>query len=145
LKLKIRGVKMRKGISKNRPKGAEYGRIKSHEKLARKLEDKKRVGQIENAKKNAEKRRERVAKREFDDMIDEIKVIDFVKNNFIILKEGEEEKRVLKIPKELKKSNIDRAEDLITLTLYGEEIALSELEYNDDVIEKLYFYLEGKL
>jgi len=136
---------MRKGISKNRPKGAEYGRIKSHEKLARKLEDKKRVGQIENAKKNAEKRRERVAKREFDDMIDEIKVIDFVKNNFIILKEGEEEKRVLKIPKELKKSNIDRAEDLITLTLYGEEIALSELEYNDDVIEKLYFYLEGKL
>jgi len=136
---------MKKGISKNRPKGAEYGRIKSHEKLARKLEDKKRVGQIENAKKNAEKRRERVAKREFDDMIDEIKVIDFVKNNFIILKEGEEEKRVLKIPKELKKSNIDRAEDLITLTLYGEEIALSELEYNDDVIEKLYFYLEGKL
>jgi len=53
LKLKIRGAKMKKGISKNRPKGAEYGRIKSHEKLARKLEDKKRVGQIENAKKNA--------------------------------------------------------------------------------------------
>ena len=78
-------------------------------------------------------------------MIDEIKVIDFVKNSFIILKEGEEEKRVLKIPKELKKSNIDRAEDLITLTLYGEEVSLSELDYNDDVIEKLYFYLEGKL
>ena len=136
---------MRKGISKNRPKGTEYGRIKSHEKLKRKLEDKKRVGQIENAKKNAEKRREREAKREFDDMIDEIKVIDFVKNSFIILKEGEEEKRVLRIPKELNKNNIDRAEDLITLTLYGEEIALSELEYNDDVIEKLYFYLEGKL
>lgn len=136
---------MRKGISKNRPKGTEYGRIKSHEKLKRKLEDKKRVGQIENAKKNAEKRRERESKREFDDMIDEIKVIDFVKNSFIILKEGEEEKRVLKIPKELKKSNIDRAEDLITLTLYGEEVSLSELDYNDDVIEKLYFYLEGKL
>ena len=136
---------MRKGISKNRPKGTEYGRIKSHEKLKRKLEDKKRVGQIENAKKNAEKRRERESKREFDDMIDEIKVIDFVKNSFIILKEGEEEKRVLRIPKELNKNNIDRAEDLITLTLYGEEIALSELEYNDDVIEKLYFYLEGKL
>lgn len=136
---------MRKGISKNRPKGTEYGRIKSHEKLARKLEDKKRVGQIENAKKNAEKRREREAKREFADLIDEIRVIDFVKNSFIILKEGEEEKRVLRIPKELNKNNIDRAEDLITLTLYGEEIALSELEYNDDVIEKLYFYLEGKL
>ena len=136
---------MKKGISKNRPKGAEYGRIKSHEKLARKLEDKKRVGQIENAKKNAVRRKEKEAKKEFYDMIDEIKVIDFVKNSFIILKEGEEEKRVIKIPKELKKANIDRAEDLITLTLYGEEIALSELEYNDDVIEKLKFYLEGKL
>ena len=136
---------MRKGISKNRPKGAEYGRIKSHEKLARKLEDKKRVGQIENAKKNAVRRKEKEAKKEFYDMIDEIKVIDFIKNSFIILKEGEEEKRVIKIPKELKKANIDRAEDLITLTLYGEEIALSELEYNDDVIEKLKFYLEDKL
>lgn len=136
---------MKKGISKNRPKGAEYGRIKSHEKLARKLEDKKRVGQIENAKKNAVRRKEKEAKKEFYDTIDEIKVIDFIKNSFIILKEGEEEKRVIKIPKELKKANIDRAEDLITLTLYGEEIALSELEYNDDVIEKLKFYLEGKL
>ena len=136
---------MKKGISKNRPKGAEYGRIKSHEKLARKLEDKKRVGQIENAKKNAVRRKEKEAKKEFYDMIDEIKVIDFIKNSFIILKEGEEEKRVIKIPKELKKANIDRAEDLITLTLYGEEIALSELEYNDDVIEKLKFCLEGKL
>ena len=136
---------MKKGISKNRPKGAEYGRIKSHEKLARKLEDKKRDGQIENAKKNAVRRKEKEAKKEFYDMIDEIKVIDFIKNSFIILKEGEEEKRVIKIPKELKKANIDRAEDLITLTLYGEEIALSELEYNDDVIEKLKFYLEGKL
>ena len=136
---------MKKGISKNRPKGAEYGRIKSHEKLARKLEDKKRVGQIENEKKNAVRRKEKEAKKEFYDMIDEIKVIDFIKNSFIILKEGEEEKRVIKIPKELKKANIDRAEDLITLTLYGEEIALSELEYNDDVIEKLKFYLEGKL
>ena len=136
---------MKKGISKNRPKGAEYGRIKSHEKLARKLEDKKRVGQIENAKKNAVRRKEKEAKKEFYDMIDEIKVIDFIKNSFIILKEGEEEKRVIKIPKELKKANIDRAEDLITLTLYGEEIALSELEYNDDVIEKLKFYLGGKL
>ena len=136
---------MKKGISKNRPKGAEYGRIKSHEKLARKLEDKKRVGQIENAKKNAVRRKEKEAKKEFYDMIDEIKVIDFIKNSFIILKEGEEEKRVIKIPKELKKANIDRDEDLITLTLYGEEIALSELEYNDDVIEKLKFYLEGKL
>ena len=136
---------MKKGISKNRPKGEEYGRIKSHEKLARKLEDKKRVGQIENAKKNAVRRKEKEAKKEFYDMIDEIKVIDFIKNSFIILKEGEEEKRVIKIPKELKKANIDRAEDLITLTLYGEEIALSELEYNDDVIEKLKFYLEGKL
>ncbi len=136
---------MKKGISKNRPKGAEYGRIKSHEKLARKLEDKKRVGQIENAKKNAVRRKEKEAKKEFYDMIDEIKVIDFIKNSFNILKEGAEEKRVIKIPKELKKANIDRAEDLITLTLYGEEIALSELEYNDDVIEKLKFYLEGKL
>ena len=141
----MRGAKMKKGISKNRPKGAEYGRIKSHEKLARKLEDKKRVGQIENAKKNAVRRKEKEAKKEFYDMIDEIKVIDFIKNSFIILKEGEEEKRVIKIPKELKKANIDRAEDLITLTLYGEEIALSELEYNDDVIEKLKFYLEDKL
>ena len=83
---------MKKGISKNRPKGAEYGRIKSHEKLARKLEDKKRVGQIENAKKNAVRRKEKEAKKEFYDMIDEIKVIDFIKNSFIILKEGEEEK-----------------------------------------------------
>ena len=78
-------------------------------------------------------------------MVDDIKVIDFIKNSFIILKEGDTEKRVLKIPKELTKKTIDRAEDLITLTLYGEEISLSELDCNDDVIDKLYFYLEDKL
>lgn len=136
---------MRKGISKNRPKGTEFGRVKSHEKLKRKLEDKKRVGQIENAKKNAQRRKDKEAKREFYDLIDEVKIIDFVKNSFIILKEGEQEKRVLKLPKELTKKNIDKAEELITLTLYGEEIALCDLEYNDDVTEKLHFYLEGIL
>ena len=136
---------MRKGISKNRPKGTEFGRIKSHEKLKKKLEEKKRVGQIENAKKNAMRRREKVAKKEFDDMVDEVRIIDFVKNSFIIFKEGEQEKRVLRIPKELTKKNIEKAEDLITLTLYGEEIPLCELDYNDDVIEKLFFYLEDKL
>ena len=136
---------MRKGISKNRAKGAEYGRIKSHEKLERKLEEKKRINQIENAKKNAKRRKEKEEKRAFEDLVDDIKVIDFIKNSFIILKEGDTEKRVLKIPKELTKKTIDRAEDLITLTLYGEEISLSELNCNDDVIDKLYFYLEDKL
>ena len=136
---------MRKGISKNRAKGAEFGRIKSHEKLKRKLDDKKRVNQIENAKKNAQRRKEKEEKRAFEDLVDEVKIIDFIKNSFIILKEGETEKRVLKIPKELTKKNIDRAEELITLTLYGEEISLCDLDYNDDVIEKLYFYLEDKL
>lgn len=136
---------MKKGISKNRPKGTEYGRIKSHEKLKRKLEDKKRVNQIENAKKNAARRREKEAKREFEDLIDEIQVIDFVKNSFIIMKEGETEKRVLKLPKELSLKNLEEATELITLTLYGEEIPLCELQYNDDVIDKLYFYLEDKL
>ncbi len=136
---------MRKGISKNRAKGAEYGRIKSHEKLERKLEEKKRIKKIENAKKNAKRRKEKEEKRAFEDLVDDIKVIDFIKNSFIILKEGDTEKRVLKIPKELTKKTIDRAEDLITLTLYGEEISLSELDCNDDVIDKLYFYLEDKL
>jgi tRNA 2-selenouridine synthase SelU len=136
---------MRKGISKNRAKGAEYGRIKSHEKLERKLEDKKRVNQIENAKKNAIRRKEKEEKRAFEDLVDEIKIIDFIKNSFIILKEGETEKRVLRIPKELTKKTLDRAEDLITLTLYGEEISLSELDCNDDVLDKLYFYLEDKV
>lgn len=136
---------MKRGISQNRAKGAEFGRIKSHEKLKRKLEDRKKVGQIENAKKNAQKRRERVAKKELNDMIDEVKVIDFVKNSFIILKEGETEKRVIKIPRELTKKTIDRAEELITLTLYGEEISLCDLDYNDDVLDKLFFYLEEKL
>lgn len=136
---------MRKGISKNRAKGAEYGRVKSHEKLKRKLEDKKRVNQIENAKKNAKRRKEKEEKRAFEDLVDEIKIIDFIKNSFIILKEGETEKRVLRIPKELTKKTLDRAEDLITLTLYGEEISLSELDCNDDVLDKLYFYLEDKV
>ena len=136
---------MRKGISKNRVKGAEYGRVKSHEKLKRKLEDKKRVGQIENAKKNAARRKEKDEKTEFYELLEDVKIIDFVKNSFIILKEGDTEKRVIKIPKELTKKTIDKAEDLITLTLYGEEIPLSQLDYNDDVIEKMYFYLEDKL
>lgn len=136
---------MRKGISKNRVKGAEFGRVKSHEKLKRKLEDRQRVGQIENAKKNAKRRKDKAEKKELYDLIDEVIVIDFKKNNFIILKGNETEKRVLNIPKELTKKTMDRAEDLITLTLYGEEVSLSDLNCNDDVIEKLFFYLEEKL
>ncbi|MBN1468169.1 MAG: hypothetical protein JW924_05550 [Fusobacteriaceae bacterium] len=136
---------MRKGISKNRPKGTEYGRIKSEEKLKRKLEEKKRVNQIENAKKNAVRRKEQEEKRERKEMIKQVEIVDFIKNSFIIDKEGVEEKRVLKIPNNLKKSELDKYKDLITLTLYGEDVPLRNVKCSEEIFNKIKFYLEEKI
>lgn len=136
---------MRTGVNKGNPKGPAYGRIKSSQKLGKIVEEKKRVRQIENAKKNSTRRKEKEAKRETYELIDEIQVVDFVKNSFIISKEGQFEKRVFNMPKGLNKKNMEKMEELVTLTLYGEEVALADLNCNDDVIDKLLFFLGDKI
>ena len=129
-------------ISKGKATGKEYGRIKSKEKLGRIQERKKIVNRIENAKKNAERRKEKEQNQIEKELISNVEVIDFVKNNFVIKKEEEIEKRVFKLPEGLNKENLHKIKDLIKLKVYGKEVSLREVKISKDVLKKIAFHIE---
>lgn len=132
-------------ISKGKATGKEYGKIKSKQKLDRIQERKKQINRIENAKKNADRRKERDKKIIEKELIAKIEIVDFVKGNFIINKEGEEEKRVLKMPKNFDRENMSRLKDIIMIKVYGQEVTLREIKMSKDVFKKLIFHIEGLL
>lgn len=129
-------------ISKGKATGKEYGRIKSKEKLGRIQERKKIVNRIENAKKNAERRKEKEQNQIEKELISNVEVIDFVKNNFVIKKEEEIEKRVFKLPEGLNEENLHKMKDLIKIKVYGKEVSLREVKVSKDVLNKIAFHIE---
>jgi 5'-3' exonuclease len=129
-------------ISKGKATGKEYGKIKSKEKLGRIQERKKKINRIENAKKNAERRKEKEENQIEKELISKVEVIDFVKNNFVIKKEEEIEKRVFKLPEGLNKENLHKMKDLIKLKVYGKEVSLREVKVSKDVLKKIAFHIE---
>lgn len=132
-------------ISKGKATGKEFGKIKSKEKLKKMKERKEQINRIENAKKNAERRKEKELAIQEKELIKKVEIIDFVKNNFIILKEGITEKRVFKMHPKLNSENFEKMQSLITITVYGKEVYLKDINIKQEALDKLIFHIQSLL
>lgn len=133
-------------ISKGKATGKEFGKIKSKEKLKKIKERKERINRIENAKKNAERRKEKELETREKELIKKVEVIDFSKNNFIIVKEGIKEKRAFKMPSRLKKEeDLERVKELISIKIYGREVYLKDINMKKEALDNLIFHINTLL
>ena len=133
-------------ISKNKPKGKAYSKIKAKRKQTRILQEKAIKQRTENKRVNAEHRKSLQEQREFMKKIDDVKIIGFRKNMLIVEIEGEEQKRALLFDKRRINKNNLRDEILnFKIKLYGEEIYLRKLGNFEEKKEELIFSLEDFL
>ena len=96
-------------ISKNKPKGKAYSKIKAKRKQTRILQEKAIKQRTENKRINAENRKANLEYREFMDRVSEVQIVEFKKNMLIIDIDGEIEKRALLFDKrKVNKKNIKK-------------------------------------
>lgn len=130
-------------ISKNKPKGKAYSKIKAKRKQTRILQEKAIKQRTENKRINAENRKANLEHKEFMDRVSEVKIIEFKKNMLIIEIEGEIEKRALLFDKrKVNKKNIAQEILDFKVKVFGEEVYLRKLGNFDDKKEEIIFALE---
>lgn len=115
-------------ISKDKPKGKEFGVLKKMKKAKRIEAQKEHMRRAENKRKNAENRKERMIESEFSDKISQVQIAGYSKNMLRVLIDGVEEKRGLTyIRRNAKLSeNLENIGDF-EVKLYGEMIKLKKL------------------
>lgn len=130
-------------ISKNKPKGKAYSKIKAKRKQTRILQEKAIKQRTENKRINAENRKANIEYREFMDRVHEVEIIEFKKNMLIIDIDGEIEKRALLFNKrKVNKKNLAQEILDFKIKIFGEEIYLRKLGNFDEKKEELLFSLE---
>lgn len=130
-------------ISKNKPKGKAYSKIKAKRKQTRILQEKAIKQRTENKRINAENRKANLEYREFMDRVHEVEIIEFKKNMLIIDIDGEIEKRALLFDKrKVNKKNLAQEILDFKIKIFGEEIYLRKLGNFDEKKEELLFSLE---
>ena len=130
-------------ISKNKPKGKAYSKIKAKRKQTRILQEKAIKQRTENKRINAENRKANLEYREFMDRVHEVEIIEFKKNMLIINIDGEIEKRALLFDKrKVNKKNLAQEILDFKIKIFGEEIYLRKLGNFDEKKEELLFSLE---
>lgn len=130
-------------ISKNKPKGKAYSKIKAKRKQTRILQEKAIKQRTENKRINAENRKANIEYREFMDRVHEVEIIEFKKNMLIIDIDGEIEKRALLFDKrKVNKKNLAQEILDFKIKIFGEEIYLRKLGNFNEKKEELLFSLE---
>ena len=130
-------------ISKNKPKGKAYSKIKAKRKQTRILQEKAIKQRTENKRINAENRKANLEYREFMDRISEVQIVEFKKNMLIIDIDGEIEKRALLFDKRrVNKKNIKDEILDFKVKLFGEEVYLRKLGNFAEKKDELIFSLE---
>lgn len=130
-------------ISKNKPKGKAYSKIKAKRKQTRILQEKAIKQRTENKRINAENRKANLEYREFMDRVSEVQIVEFKKNMLIIDIDGEIEKRALLFDKrKVNKKNIKDEILDFKVKLFGEEIYLRKLGNFAEKKDELIFSLE---
>ena len=130
-------------ISKNKPKGKAYSKIKAKRKQTRILQEKAIKQRTENKRINAENRKANLEYREFMDRVSEVQIIEFKKNMLIIDIDGEIEKRALLFDKRrVNKKNIKDEILDFKVKLFGEEVYLRKLGNFAEKKDELIFSLE---
>ncbi|MBS5036930.1 MAG: hypothetical protein KHZ27_00720 [Fusobacterium sp.] len=130
-------------ISKNKPKGKAYSKIKAKRKQTRILQEKAIKQRTENKRINAENRKANLEYREFMDRVAEVQIVEFKKNMLIIDIDGEIEKRALLFDKrKVNKKNIKDEILDFKVKLFGEEVYLRKLGNFAEKKDELIFSLE---
>ncbi|MCF2624808.1 hypothetical protein I6E17_01285 [Fusobacterium perfoetens] len=130
-------------ISKNKPKGKAYSKIKAKRKQTRILQEKAIKQRTENKRINAENRKANLEYREFMDRVSEVEIVEFKKNMLIIDIDGELEKRALLFDKrKVNKKNLAQEILDFKIKLFGEEVYLRKLGNFEEKKEELLFALE---
>lgn len=130
-------------ISKNKPKGNAYSKIKAKRKQTRILQEKAIKQRTENKRVNAEHRKSAQEQKEFMWQIGRVQIVGFRKNMLIVNIDGEEQKRALLFDKRRVNKNNLKEEILdFKLKLYGEEVFLRKLGNFNEKKEELIFALE---
>ncbi len=130
-------------ISKNKPKGKAYSKIKAKRKQTRILQEKAIKQRTENKRINAENRKANLEYREFMDRVSEVQIVEFKKNMLIIDIDGEIEKRALLFDKRrINKKNIKDEILDFKVKLFGEEVYLRKLGNFAEKKDELIFSLE---
>lgn len=130
-------------ISKNKPKGKAYSKIKAKRKQTRILQEKAIKQRTENKRINAENRKANLEYREFMDRVFEVQIVEFKKNMLIIDIDGEIEKRALLFDKrKVNKKNIKDEILDFKVKLFGEEVYLRKLGNFAEKKDELIFSLE---
>lgn len=130
-------------ISKNKPKGKEYSKIKAKRKQTRILQEKAIKQRTENKRINAENRKANLEHREFMDRVRDVFIVEFKKNMLIIDIDGDLEKRSLIFDKrKVTKKNLSEEILDFKIKLFGEEIFLRKLGNFEEKKEELLFSIE---
>ncbi len=137
---------MTKIISKNKPKGTEYNKLKKMKKAKRiqKLKDDRR--RAENKRINAENRKEKRIEKEFLDKISSIEIIDFSKGMLLLKISETIEKRALIFKR--RENDIKDFLDFIDefeLKLFGENVQLRKLSNFNEVKDELVLKIKNNL
>lgn len=127
-------------ISKNKPKGKAYSKIKAKRKQTRILQEKAIKQRTENKRINAENRKATLELKEFMNRVNQVKIIEFKKNMLIIDIDGELEKRAV-IFDERKVNKKNLADEILgfKIKLFGEEVFLRKLGNFAEKKEELIF------
>lgn len=130
-------------ISKNKPKGKAYSKIKAKRKQTRILQEKAIKQRTENKRINAENRKANLEFKEFMNKVAEVEIVEFKKNMLIIDIDGELEKRAVLFDKrKVNKKNL--ADEILgfKIKLFGEEVFLRKLGNFAEKKEELIFAME---
>ena len=130
-------------ISKNKPKGKAYSKIKAKRKQTRILQEKAIKQRTENKRINAENRKANLEFKEFMNRVAEVEIVEFKKNMLIIDIDGELEKRAVLFDKrKVNKKNL--ADEILgfKIKLFGEEVFLRKLGNFAEKKEELIFAME---
>ncbi|WP_300357842.1 hypothetical protein [Fusobacterium sp.] len=130
-------------ISKNKPKGKAYSKIKAKRKQTRILQEKAIKQRTENKRVNAENRKANLEYREFMSRVSEVEIVEFKKNMLIIDIDGELEKRALLFDKrKVNKKNLAQEILDFKIKIFGEEVYLRKLGNFEEKKDELLFSLE---
>ena len=130
-------------ISKNKPKGKAYSKIKAKRKQTRILQEKAIKQRTENKRINAENRKANLEFKEFMNKVAEVEIVEFKKNMLIIDIDGELEKRAVIFDKrKVKKKNLEDEILGFKIKLFGEEVFLRKLGNFAEKKEELIFAME---
>ena len=130
-------------ISKNKPKGKAYSKIKAKRKQTRILQEKAIKQRTENKRINAENRKANLEFREFMNKVAEVEIVEFKKNMLIIDIDGELEKRAVLFDKrKVNKKNLSEEILGFKITLFGEEVFLRKLGNFPEKKDELIFAME---